>query len=99
MFLHEITKGMKVNREDDQDCTLKHSRIKRCEKGASLEKTLKSVDQLVGVKPRNEKIYIFKGRDGDLLSQMFPVLLMETRVFKNSVHEKNGFTIQFGSYN
>ena len=45
MFLHEITKGMKVNREDDQDCILKHSRIKRWEKGASLEKTLKSVDQ------------------------------------------------------
>ena len=44
MFLHEITKGVKVNR-DDQDCTLKHSRIKIWEKGASLEGTLKSVDQ------------------------------------------------------
>lgn len=34
-----------------------------------------------------KKIYI-KGRDGGLLSQMLPVLLMETRVFKSSVHEK-----------
>lgn len=38
-----------------------------------------------------KKIYI-KGRDGGLLSQMLPVLLMENRVFKSSVREKNGFT-------
>lgn len=54
MFLDEITKGINVNR-DDQDFTLDHYNIKRWEKGGKSRKETNRLFSEVEVKPRNEE--------------------------------------------